>query len=71
MALAEISRASKLMLPKLKKKVPMGLGLVFMPYRHISEDIRERCAVLIRGWVPDDIWDALGLQEDLLPLALQ
>jgi hypothetical protein len=41
MRLAEISRASKLMLPKLKT-VHMGSGLVFMPYRHISDDIRER-----------------------------
>jgi transposase len=42
----------------------MGLGLVFMPYRHISDDIRERCAVLIsRGWVPEDIWDALGFSK--------
>jgi hypothetical protein len=32
---------------------------VWMPYRHISNDVREHCFILIaQGWVPLDVWCA-------------
>jgi hypothetical protein len=41
----------------------MGSGLAC---RHLSDDIRERYAILIgRGWVPKDIWDVFDLSRSI------
>jgi hypothetical protein len=37
---------------------------VWMPYRHISNDVRELCFILVaQGWVPLDVCDVLGFSE--------